>query len=674
MGGKQNSILVTEIASALSWCRGMFVPLFKPSKSRKNSFFAGVLTVMLMLVCEAVWGQTQTFDTPGTYTFTVPAGVTSITIECWGAGGAGGGAYIGAGGGGGGGAYNKGVFNVSPNQKLTVTVGAGGIGVNGENGVNGGTTTVSGSPGTISANGGSGGEAGYGWKFLFIISNDYGTGGAGGAGGSYAGGTGGTANGNGAGGGGGAGNAQPGNAGSNTQAGAGGSVGGGKGGDPRTSNNHGNPGSAPGGGGGGARSNSDDTPRSGGAGAAGQVVISLATKAPTCTSNPSNQSVCAGSSASFTGVASSYNQPTVSWEISTSPNNWLPLTIASPYSVSPNWDSGTNTSTSTLTISPVSINMNGYQYRVKFTNNKGDCTTDPATLSVTTTLSTVNITPIDNQGICVNGTGSQLTVSETGGGTITGRQWGKRATSGGTIDNIWGATGDTYTPTVSDLGIGTWYVVCTSTPTCGSATVSNEVTVTVNPLPTVSIGDPLTAICQGGTTAALGGSFGGGATGAVWSDNLAGGTFANNDGTTPAATTYTASSTYSSPVTLTLTSSGGSCGIASYSKQLTVNPTPVINNSSTYNICSGESANISLTATTSSTFSWSIGTITGTFENPQPVSGFGPTIDQTLSIPNNATTGSVEYVVTPTSTAGSCVGASFPITVTVEHPAIGSFE
>ena len=27
------------------------------------------------------------YDTPGDYVFTVPAGVTSITVECWGGGG-----------------------------------------------------------------------------------------------------------------------------------------------------------------------------------------------------------------------------------------------------------------------------------------------------------------------------------------------------------------------------------------------------------------------------------------------------------------------------------------------------------------------------------------------------------------------------------------------------------
>lgn len=104
-------------------------------------------------------------------------------------------------------------------------------------------------------------------------------------------------------------------------------------------------------------------------------------------------------------------------------------------------------------------------------------------------LSAVSIAPTTTQNFCSNGTGTLLTATETGGGTITSRQWGKRSVSGGAITNIGGATGNTYTPTGASLGAGTWYVVCTSTPTCGAAVVSNEVIVNVNApaAPTITI-------------------------------------------------------------------------------------------------------------------------------------------------------------------------------------------
>jgi PKD repeat protein len=279
------------------------------------------------------------------------------------------------------------------------------------------------------------------------------------------------------------------------------------------------------------------------------------------------------------------------------------------------------------------------------------------------------------QTICYAGTPSLIgsATDASGGDNSITYQW--RSSADGYTTPISGATSSSYTPPAG-LTVTTSYQRYANDGTCNtSPTVSTGTwTVTVNPLPTVSVGGALSAICQGGTTVALGGSFGGGATGAIWSDGLAGGTFANNDGTTPSTTTYTASSTYSSPVTLTLTSSGGSCGTAFDSKQLTVNPTPVITSPLIETICSGESTNITPVVNVESTYSWTIGTITGIFEGTPPSDGSGSTIDQTLSIPNNATTGSVEYVVTPTSSTGSCVGAPFYITVTVEHPAIGSFE
>ena len=85
---------------------------------------------------------------------------------------------------------------------------------------------------------------------------------------------------------------------------------------------------------------------------------------------------------------------------------------------------------------------------------------------------------------------------------------------------------------------------------------------------TASAGSALTSICKGGSSAALGGSTGGSATGGTWSSSVAGGTFTPNATTLNA--TYTPPSTYTGTVTLTLTTSGGTCGTATASKTLTV--------------------------------------------------------------------------------------------------------
>ncbi|SNS03165.1 T9SS sorting signal type C domain-containing protein, partial [Flavobacterium sp. ov086] len=127
-------------------------------------------------------------------------------------------------------------------------------------------------------------------------------------------------------------------------------------------------------------------------------------------------------------------------------------------------------------------------------------TSNTITMTVNPNLSAVGITPNTAQAICGLNSGTLLTVSETGGNGITSRKWGKRSVSGGTITDIVGETGSTFTPTGTNLGNGNWLIVCTSTPSCGTAMVSNEVSVSVNPnLPaSVSIAaSPSGAICSG---------------------------------------------------------------------------------------------------------------------------------------------------------------------------------
>lgn len=214
-----------------------------------------------------------------TDTWQCPAGITSVTVECWGGGGAGGGASSASigGGGGGGGAYSISTLTLTPGTIYTVTVGAGAAGVSAANGGTGGDSWFS-TTGTILAKGGGGG-----------LFNTAAGGGAGGASGSgvgttkFSGGAGGTgqnlATGTGGGGGGGAGNAAVGGAGGNGgvgvggTAGAGGNAGGGAG-AVGVITGAGNAGNAPGGAGSGASTTA--TSRAGGAGATGQVIVSWA--------------------------------------------------------------------------------------------------------------------------------------------------------------------------------------------------------------------------------------------------------------------------------------------------------------------------------------------------------------------------------------------------------------
>lgn len=238
-----------------------------------------------------------------TGTFTVPAGVTAIQVECWGGGGAGGGAGGSlnvTGRGGGGGAYARvNTFAVVPGETVTITVGSGGNGASNASGGAGGNSSVSyggitvalaaGGQGGTTATGNNGGNTPGGAASSCIgdVVFNGGNGGGGGFGGG--GGGGGAAGSTGAGGNGGTGSSVE-AGGTGGAGGNGGPTGGGSGGNGGNQpSNNGATGNAPGGGGGGAKSIADNaTNRSGGAGGAGRVIISYCVLlGPGATTGPS---------------------------------------------------------------------------------------------------------------------------------------------------------------------------------------------------------------------------------------------------------------------------------------------------------------------------------------------------------------------------------------------------
>ena len=236
-----------------------------------------VLTILLSFLVFNANAQIVNTYTSST-TWVCPPLVTSIKVECWGAGGAGGGATIRrtGGGGGGGGAYGvNNTVSVVPGTTYTITVGTGGIGSTG-NGASGGTS-IFGS--LVSAFGGVGGASP-----ASAGSASAGSGGSGGVGGTtyYIGGNGSnsiyastTIYASGAGGGG-ASTTAAGSAGSSTIGGNGGAVGGGNGGNGFASPmlaTAGLAGALIGAGGGGGLRDGVGAFKAGGSGANGQVRI-----------------------------------------------------------------------------------------------------------------------------------------------------------------------------------------------------------------------------------------------------------------------------------------------------------------------------------------------------------------------------------------------------------------
>jgi len=130
--------------------------------TRTSNAILAFLLALLTFFSQKSYGQvTQTFNSSGS--FIVPAGVTSVTVECWGAGGAGGGNTTnndGAGGGGGG-AYSRTTFNggtaLTTGNSYMVNIGVGGIGSTGD-GTSGGDSWFDNNT-TLLAKGGGGGFA-----------------------------------------------------------------------------------------------------------------------------------------------------------------------------------------------------------------------------------------------------------------------------------------------------------------------------------------------------------------------------------------------------------------------------------------------------------------------------------------------------------------------------------
>jgi len=277
-----------------------------------------------------------TISASGASTWICPANVSSIQVECWGAGGAGGWASRAnqtsskaLGGGGAGGAYAKKSYAVTSGSTYYLNVGAGGVSVNtdttkapgGDSWFN---TTNTSSAAPVLAKGGGGGES----VLLQSASTRFGAGGTAVVSGSSVGdvvniGGNGVAStsdtfGGGGGGSGGSGNTSGGNPGfapASTTLGLGAvavSTGvGGNGGNANsvsaTSATGQTPNTTPGGGGGGARCSSSSTTLSGGTGAAGQIVLTVQQLAATLTLTESWRQLYFNTTANSGNAADSFD-------------------------------------------------------------------------------------------------------------------------------------------------------------------------------------------------------------------------------------------------------------------------------------------------------------------------------------------------------------------------------
>lgn len=331
-----------------------------------------------------------------------------------------------------------------------------------------------------------------------------------------------------------------------------------------------------------------------------------------------------------------------------------------------------NYSGGVYTISGTPTQSGTFNYTVTTT---GTCTQTTATGTIRViALPTANAGPVMS-AICQDGTSAPLGGGV--GGSATGGIW-----SDGGIGGVFSPSATdlnaTWSPPATYSGTATLTLTTTGGP-CGVVAASK--TIIVNPLPTASAGPAMTAICQLGTSAPLGGNVGGSATGGIWSDGGVGGVFSPSASTLNA--TWTPPAAYSGIATLTLTTTGGSCGVVTALKSIRVNPNATIAlisgiPSTNQTICffsplsnityqvsgGGTGANVTgLPTGITGSYSGGVFTISGT---PTQSGTFNYTVTTTGTCAQTTATGRINVIALPVTTATSnspvCEGETLTLT------------
>ncbi|MCB0768214.1 MAG: choice-of-anchor J domain-containing protein, partial [Flavobacteriales bacterium] len=368
---------------------------------------------MLLCLVTSAWGQTtETFNSSGT--FLVPAGVSQVTVECWGGGGRGGTrSSNGRGGGGGGGAYARSTITVIEGNTYTVTVGSGstGTGAGGDSWFGTATTVMAKGGSSCGNNSSSGANGGSASASIGTVK--------------YAGGDGANATSSrGGGGGSSAGTAANGNDGSGSTGGNAPSGGGDGGNGGNGTIASGQDGSTPGGGGGGAERGCCST-ASGGDGANGRVVLTYTPcSGPTISVTPSTPTICSGGNVVLTasGANAGYTWSPATGLSATSG----PSVTANPATTTTYTVTGLNTGCSIPGSATVTVNVSSGPTGVS-ANSSATMLCAGGTVDLTgayTALPTTVFSEDFNSGL-----GSWSTTNTSTGGTPAAAAWTSRPDS-----------------------------------------------------------------------------------------------------------------------------------------------------------------------------------------------------------------------------------------------------
>ncbi len=362
------------------------------------------------------------------------------------------------------------------------------------------------------------------------------------------------------------------------------------------------------------------------------------------TTNPANQTVCAGSTATFTSLAP--GTVTYQWQVST--NGGTTYT---------NIAGATNAS---YTTAATTTAMNGNLYRVIATSQ---CATGTSTAATLTVQSAPAITTQPTNQTACNGSAATFTVAATGAGLTY--QWQVSTTGcAGVFSNIAGANSASYTTApVGPANNGYGYRVIVS-GTCPSPVTSACATLTVGDAAAITSQPSNVTVCAGANA-----TFSVTATGSSltyqWQISTDGGTtFTNIAGAT--AATYTVTGTTPAMNNNRYRVIVFSCtptGVTSNAAILTVNtPISISAQPTDLTICQGTAANFSVTAAgTGIAYQWQYSATgcAGTFTN---IAG-ATSATYSIAAPTPANNGGYRVIVS--GTCGNVTSNCATLTVNV---------
>ena len=316
---------------------------------------------------------------------------------------------------------------------------------------------------------------------------------------------------------------------------------------------------------------------------------------PAIITQPTNQTACAGSSATFTVAATG----TYQWQVSTAA---VPAFTNIGGAVSASY-----------TVTGVTTGQGGNQYRCIVTGQCGSTTSNAAALTVNTAPA-ITTQPQDVT-LCA-GSNNTFTVAATGAG-LTYQWQASAAGCAGAFANIAGATSASYTLTGITAGQNNTAYRCVVSGTCTPSVTSNCALLTVVTVVTVTTQPLNTAVCEGSNTSL---TVAGSGTGIIYQWQVNPGTgFVNVPVAAP----------YSGGTTATLSITGASFALNGYQYRcqlsnatcttpgvsnaatLTVNTLPAISaQPQNATICVGSNNTFSVTGSgTGVAYQWQISTV-----------------------------------------------------------------